>query len=123
MVDSAPPALSMTEPSPNRGVMIILAYLWVLAFIPLLLERDDAEVQWHAKHGVILMAAELILLVVFVILTGVVTVAWLGVGALVTLALILGWVGVLGLHLIAMIKGINGVRLHVPGVSVYADRL
>ena len=42
--------------SPNRGVMIVLAYLWLLALIPLLLEKQDAEVQWHAKHGLVLMA-------------------------------------------------------------------
>jgi len=45
------------EPSPNRGVMIVLAYLWPLALVPLLLEKHDPEVQWHAKHGIVLMIA------------------------------------------------------------------
>ena len=47
-------------PSQNGGVMIVLAYLWPLAFVPLLLEKEDADVQWHARHGIVLMAAELI---------------------------------------------------------------
>ena len=46
--------------SPNRGVMIVLAYLWPLALVPLLVEKQDAEVQWHAKHGLVLMVAELV---------------------------------------------------------------
>jgi hypothetical protein len=30
--------------SPNRNLMIVLAYLWVLALIPLLAEKQDTEV-------------------------------------------------------------------------------
>ena len=55
-----PRAMPMTTPSPNRGVMIVLAYLWPLALVPLLVEKDDAEVQWHAKHGIVLMVAEIV---------------------------------------------------------------
>ena len=29
--------------------MIVLAYLWLLALVPLLVEKDDPEVQWHAQ--------------------------------------------------------------------------
>ena len=53
----------MPDSSSNRGVMIVLAYLWPLAIVPLLLEKDDADVQWHAKHGLVLLAAELLLLI------------------------------------------------------------
>ena len=42
--------------------MIVLAYLWPLALVPLLVEKNDPEVQWHAKHGIVLMVAELVLL-------------------------------------------------------------
>ena len=55
--------MSDVEPLPNRGVMIVLAYLWLLALVPLLVEKQDPEVQWHAKHGLVLMIAELLLLV------------------------------------------------------------
>ena len=43
--------------SPNRGVMIVLAYLWLLALVPLLFEKTDRQVQWHARHGIVLMIA------------------------------------------------------------------
>ena len=40
--------------SPNRGIMLVLAYLGSLALIPLVVEKNDPEVQWHAKHGLVL---------------------------------------------------------------------
>ena len=47
--------------SSNRGIMIVLSYLWLLALVPLLVEKEDKEVQWHAKHGIVLMVAEIVL--------------------------------------------------------------
>src|SRR5262252_3205717 len=61
--------------SPNRGVMIVLAYLWALAIIPLVVEKDDPEVQWHAKHGLVLMLAELALVVAYGLVTSIVAFA------------------------------------------------
>jgi uncharacterized membrane protein len=112
----------MSDPSPNRGVMIVLAYLWLLALIPLLVEKQDAEIRWHAGHGIVLMAAELALLIVYILVTSVVSVASLGLGGTLVLLLMFAWVGILGLHVMAIIKGVAGGRLMVPGVSRYADR-
>jgi len=109
--------------SPNRGVMIVLAYLWLLAFIPLIVERQDPDVQWHAKHGLVLMTAEFVLLLGYVVMTSVVSLATLGLGCVLSLFLVFGWVGVLALHLVAILKGISGSRLIVPGLSSYADRI
>jgi uncharacterized membrane protein len=111
-----------TEPSPNRGVMIVLAYLWVLAIVPLLVEKTDREVQWHAKHGIVLMIAELVLWVAILFVTSIVSLATLGLGCVLSLFAVFAWIGVLALHVAAIIKGINGQRLIVPGISQYADR-
>ena len=51
--------------------MLILSYFGLLALIPLLVEKDDAEVQWHAKHGLILMATWIAVSIVLTILAGV----------------------------------------------------
>ncbi len=112
----------MADPAPNRGVMIVLAYLWLLAVVPLLVEKKDAEVQWHARHGIVLMLAELGVLCAYVLLTTMVSVATLGLGCVMGLVLVFAWIGVLGLHVIAIVKGLNGERLIVPGVSHYASR-
>ena len=110
------------EVSPNRGVMIVLAYLWPLALVPLLLEKRDPEVQWHAKHGLVLMAAELILIVAYVVLTSIVSLATLGLGCALSILLVFGWIGILALHVVAILKGVAGSRLILPGLSHYADR-
>ena len=120
----------MPEPPPNRTVMIVLAYLWPLAIVPLLVDKEDADVQWHAKHGLVLMGAELLLFLLFtilttvvsLILTTVVSLATFGLGCVFALLGVFIWVGIAALHVTAIIKGINGTRLIVPKVSEYADR-
>jgi uncharacterized membrane protein len=108
--------------SPNRGVMIVLAYLSLLALVPLLVEKDDPEVQWHARHGLVLMMAELLLLVVYAAMTSVVSLATLGLGCVLSIVLVFGWIGILALHVVAILKGVNGSRFIIPGLSHYADR-
>ena len=108
--------------SPNRNVMIVLAYLWVLTLIPLLIERQDAEVQWHAKHGLVLAVAELVLIFAYMMITSIVSVASIAGGCVLGLLLVFAWVGILALHVVAILKGVNGGRLIVPVISEYADR-
>lgn len=103
--------------------MIVLAYLWPLALVPLLLEKNDPEVQWHAKHGLVLMIAELILLFGYVMLTSIVSLAALGLGCVLSLLLVFGWIGIMALHVIAILKGVSGRRLIIPGLSHYANRI
>jgi hypothetical protein len=111
-----------TTVSPNRSVMIVLAYLWVLALIPLLVEKHDAEVQWHAKHGLVLTVAELVLLCAYILMTSIISLATLGLGCVLSLLLVFAWIGIIALHVAAILKGINGGRLIVPGVSEYVNR-
>jgi hypothetical protein len=113
----------MPEGSPNRGIMIVLAYLWLLALVPLFTEKDDAEIQWHAKHGIVLMGTELMLLLGYILIMSVVSLAALGLGLLLAVFLVFGWMAILGVHVVAIIKGVNGGRLLIPGVSEYASRL
>jgi uncharacterized membrane protein len=108
--------------SPNRSVMIVLAYLWLLALVPLLLEKEDPEVQWHAKHGIVLMLAELVVLFAYIMTMSIVSLATLPLGCVLSLFLVFGWVAILALHIAAILKGVNGGRLVVPYVSEYANR-
>jgi hypothetical protein len=112
----------MTTASPNRGAMIVLAYLWPLALVPLLLEKQDADVQWHAKHGLVLMGAELLVLFAFSFVTSLVSLATLGLGCALSMLVILLWVAILVVHVVAILKGLAGTRLIIPGVSLYANR-
>jgi uncharacterized membrane protein len=118
IVHSAP----VPDASPNRGVMIVLAYLWLLAVVPLLLEKQDPELQWHAKHGIVLMVAELIAIFAYLLLASVVSLAAFGLGCVLGLVLVFAWVGIVALHVTAIVKGVNGGRLVIPGLSEYANR-
>jgi uncharacterized membrane protein len=116
MADASP---GTSAPSSNRNVMIVLSYLWLLALVPLLTEKDDREVQWHAKHGIVLMVAELVL---WIAVTMVNIVTGLFVGCLIGFLSLFLWVAIVVLHIMCIVKGINGQRLIVPGVSQYADK-
>ena len=116
MADATP---GSTAPSSNRNIMILLSYLWLLALVPLVVEKQDREVQWHAKHGIVLMVAEMIFWVAFQVILFV-----LGsfLGCLLGIFAPIIALGIIVLHIFAIIKGINGQRLIIPGISLYADR-
>jgi uncharacterized membrane protein len=106
--------------SPNRTIMIVLAYLGILAVIPLVVEKEDKEVQWHAKHGLVLLAAEIVLFILIFILGTMTAFMHIGCGGC-----ILQWVAsvaIFVLHIMAIVKGVNGQRLIIPGLSEFADR-
>src|SRR5687767_5191948 len=55
---SGPPAGS------DRTLMLILSYLGILVLIPLLTKKEDKEIQWHAKNGLVFLGAFLVLAIV-----------------------------------------------------------
>jgi len=100
--------------------MIVLSYLWLLALVPLLVEKDDKEVQWHAKHGIVLMLAELFLWIAIYIVQAILGTILGCLFALLTLPVGLG---IIVVHVLAIVKGIGGGRLIIPGVSQYVEKL
>ena len=117
-----PPAPPSGAVSPNRSLMIILSYIWILFIVPLVAEKEDAEVQWHAKHGLVLLIAEIVLQTALWIVSFVLSQAWGGFGCVFTLAQGLVWIGFLAARIMAIIKGVNGQRLIIPGVSEHVSR-
>jgi uncharacterized membrane protein len=110
--------------SPNRGVMIVLSYLWLLAIVPLVAEKEDKEVQWHARHGLVLLIAEVVLgvalWVVQMVLFATHILAFLG--CFLSLLHLVLWLGILVVHVICIVKGLKGERFLIPVVSQYADK-
>lgn len=121
---AAPPTPPDDQPPPadggsgNRSLMVVLAYLWILALIPLLVEDKDPELQWHAKNGLVLTGAEIVLWLAVALLNA----ASGFVGCLLMPLYVVGWIAILGLHIACMVKGVKGERLVIPGISQYADR-
>ena len=113
----SPPPPSQQQSS-NRTIMLILSYLGILALIPLLVEKDDPEVQWHAKHGLVLMVGWIVLSIALAILSSFPYVGmFLGcaVGPLL-------WLVILIIQIVAMLKALKGERLIIPVISEYADK-
>ena len=106
--------------SPNRTIMIVLSYLWILALIPFLAEKEDREVQWHAKNGLLLTGAELLLWVALSMLSVATAAVDLGCTGCM-LQSILGIV-LLVIRVVAIVKGVGGGRLHIPVLSDYTSR-
>jgi uncharacterized membrane protein len=101
---------------PTKPWLMILAYAGPLGFIPLLVEKEDREVRWHARNGLAFFAALAVfgvaatLISVYVPKLGCVYVV--GMSAAIVLYVLCAVVGV--------VKSLQGLRLYVPGVSKYA---
>jgi len=123
-----PPGGSYTPPPPPAGgtpgpqrdtAMLVLAYLWFLSIIPLVAKKDDPEVQWHAKNGLVLAIAytgtEIIIGIImhFVPLFGCLA-FWL--------PCIIG-IGYVVVIIMGIMKATAGQRFRVPMLSDYADKM
>jgi uncharacterized membrane protein len=121
----APPPQEPVAPevvSDNRGVMIVLSYLWLLALIPLLVEKDDSEVQWHAKHGLVLAVVEIVVMIGLQVVVMILGAISGGLGCVFGLLMPLFMLAMLVVHVVCIVKGINGERFLLPGISEFADR-
>ncbi len=109
----------------DKTAMLILSYLGLLALIPLLVEKEDRNVQWHAKHGLVLFVAAVVLSIVLWLVTGIVTMVP-GLGCLVSVLTFFAsmglMVGYLIVIIVAIMKALKGERFLVPGISEYASR-
>lgn len=84
--------------------MAALSYLWLLSVVMLLVKKDDAYVQFHAKQGVVLFVASMILWFIPII-------GWL-LNILVFVAVILG-----------AIKAYQGEKYEMPLVGELAKKI
>ncbi len=120
-----PPPGAGPVPSGDKTAMLVLAYLGLLALVPLLVEKEDKNVQWHAKNGLVIFAAFMIASIALWIVTMVLGMVP-GLGCLFSIVSFFAsagvWIGYLVLIIVGIMKAIKGERLIVPAVSQYADR-
>ena len=129
--NSAPPPPPPATPPPprpsevvseNRKIMIVLAYLGPLALIPLLVEKEDKEVQWHAKHGLVLLVAWTAAFVALIVLGIVGTMLPTGFGCIVSLLWFGLWIAWLVIAILCIVKGLGGERFVIPRISDLVER-
>lgn len=113
---AAPPP-SAPSGSGSKTGMLVLSYLGLLALIPLLVEKDDPEVQWHAKHGLV----QLVLFVIIGVAMNVIAIT--GIGALLSCGIMpfvsLAW---LVIAILSIVKATKGERFLIPGISDFASK-
>ena len=82
------------------------------------MEKEDADIQWHAKHGLVLMVGWIVLSIALAILSSFPYIGmFLGcaVGPLL-------WLVILIIQIVAMLKALKGERLIIPVISDYTDK-
>jgi uncharacterized membrane protein len=106
--------------SSDRTLWLVLSYLGILSLIPFLAKKDDAEVQWHAKNGVALFGAEVVVWIVFLIL-GFALRGMLGCGIGVIQCVI--WLVFLVISILCIMKAIGGQRYRIPVITDFAEKM
>lgn len=110
---------SATAPeNPNRTLMLVLSYLYFLALVPLLVEQEDQEIQWHAKHGLLILASWLVVSIGLSILGQIPLVGCL-LGCI-TLPFL--WLAILAINILCIVKALKGEQFRLPIISNLADR-
>lgn len=95
-------------------IMLVLAYLGILALVPLLAVKDSDYVQWHAKQGLALALCWLGWVVVTFILGFIPFLGWL-IGCL-------GHLGFLVLVIMGIVKAFEPQRWKIPVISNIAEK-
>lgn len=115
-----PPMTGGTSPSSDRTLMLVLSYLGLLALIPYLTKKEDPEIHWHAKNGVGLLILDVVVWVVFMIITWVLPSNLLGCGVGMIQCVV--WIGILVLHVYCIIQAVGGKRPRIPVVTDFAEK-
>jgi uncharacterized membrane protein len=103
--------------------MIVLSYLWILALIPLLTKKDDPEVQWHAKNGLVLFGAEIVCWIVLTVLGIILSKVFSALSCGIGLIQCAVWIGFLALSIMCIVKGTGGQRFRIPVVTDMAEKM
>jgi fumarate reductase subunit D len=99
-------------------IMLVLAYLGLLALIPLLTVKDSDYVKWHAKQGLTLLIAWIVVAIGTSILAVVPIVGWI-IGLLGCFV----HLGFLALSIIAIVKAFQPMRWRIPLVADLAEKI
>lgn len=115
-----PPPAGGSPASSDRTLMLVLSYLGILALIPLLTKKDDPEVQWHAKNGLALLVAEIVLYIAVRIVAGHLPV---GIGCGFGMISCVLWLAFLVVWILCIVKAVQGGRFRIPIITDLAEKM
>jgi len=117
-----PPPTGGTAPSSDRTIFLVLAYLGIFSLIPFFAKKDDPEVQWHAKNGVMLFFAELIWFAIGIAAIFVTPhIPFVGCGWVVIRCAV--WLGFMALSIVCIVKAVGGQRFRIPIITDMAEKM
>jgi uncharacterized membrane protein len=104
----------------DRTIFLVLSYLGILSLIPFFMKKDDPEVQWHAKNGVALFGAEVIIWIVLFILSFALRNV---VGCGLSIINCVVWIAFLAISILCIVKAVGGQRFRIPVVTDFAEKM
>ena len=116
---SPPPGGPRPAGDSDRTIMLILSYAWFLSLVPLFVKKDDREVQWHAKNGLVMAIAITAIDIIFWILGRFFPLFT----CLISFVPCIIFIGYVVVQIIAIMKAINGQRFRVPTLTDFAERM
>lgn len=58
--DNVKKEIKKIPPTTDRNLLAALSYVWILGLVILIIKRNDAFIQFHAKQGVVLFLVSLV---------------------------------------------------------------
>jgi uncharacterized membrane protein len=110
--------MSAESPSSSRLWLLALGYIPVLGLLPLLLEKRDREVRWHARNGQLLFGA-VAAVGIAATLVGIVVPS---LSCLYAVAMLIASLLYISVATLAALTAFSGGRLVIPVISRYASR-
>ncbi len=110
-VDHVDPAMDAKDIEENKAIAV-LSYIGILVLVPLLAKKESKYAQFHAKQGLVLFIAE----VIVSILGMIPFLGWFILGPL-------GWIFVLVLSIIGIVNTLQGHAKELPVLGSLAKSI
>ncbi len=106
---------NQSQTDKDNNVIAALSYVFVLCFVPLLLAKDSAYVQFHAKQGLVLFIVEVFVMILASILVFIPIIGWL--------ANIIMYLFVIIMAVMGFLQALQGKKWVMPLLGSYAKKL
>jgi uncharacterized membrane protein len=120
--DELPPERPELPLDDQDRILLVLAYLGILALIPYLTARKDFVV-WHARQGLLLFGVSLVTLFSMILANVILWHFHWVIGLLFLLLLLTSGFGVLALVVACILKAFEGERWRIPFLGDFVERI
>ncbi len=107
-----------TTSGDNQALWCVLSYLSILSLIPLLTQKENKFIQFHARQGFALFLLAVGIFVAMIILGFIPFIGWI-----IGLASTLVNVGILVLSIVGIVKALQGEEWRIPVVADLAEKI